>query len=202
MHTLALAAACIAIVATWPAIDRTQILELVIITGLTIASELTSFELPAKKLRVSASVLGITLAAVLVGGAPAAVLGILTISVGWLRSHESLRDFRFNLVTYAWFPLMSGLLFHGGWAHPIARHVPRPSEYLFVFATFLGACRNELRDGDRLLLRHLRPRSVAQGRPAPADPRAGAVRGGADAAWRFSRRLARRRWAWRCSRLC
>ncbi len=139
VHTLALAAACVAIVASWPPVNRTQVLELVIITGLTIASELTSFELPAKKLRVSASVLGITLAAVLVGGAPAALLGMLTISVGWLRSHESLRDFRFNLVTYAWFPLISGLLFHAV-AHPIREHVPlSPSEYLFVFATFLAA---------------------------------------------------------------
>jgi hypothetical protein len=52
------------------------------------------------------------LAAVLLGGGPAALFGVLAIAVGWLRSREPADVFRNNLATYAWFPLIAGLFFH------------------------------------------------------------------------------------------
>ncbi len=53
-----------------------------------IVSDLTHVEVGSSRLKVSGSFLGIVLAAVLMGGGPAAVVGVLTIAVGWLRSRE------------------------------------------------------------------------------------------------------------------
>ncbi len=86
------------------------------------------------------------LAAVLLGGPPAAIVGALTIGIGWFRSRERGDLFRNNLATFTWFPLLSGLLFH--WlAGPVGvnlKHVDAStsttrSYYLIVFATFMVA---------------------------------------------------------------
>jgi hypothetical protein len=52
------------------------------------------------------------LAAVLLGGGPAALIGVLTISLGWLRPREDTHYLLNNLATYARFPLLGGLFFH------------------------------------------------------------------------------------------
>jgi diguanylate cyclase (GGDEF)-like protein len=85
---------------------------LAIITGLSVTSELTYIEVPSARLRFSGSFLGLVLAAVLLGGGAAALVGVTTIAVGWLRSKEAPHHFRNNLVMFAWFPLISGLVFH------------------------------------------------------------------------------------------
>jgi diguanylate cyclase (GGDEF)-like protein len=92
--------------------DRWELGPLVTITVFAIASEFTGV-LASGGIMVSGSFLGIVLIAVLLGGAPAAALGVLTICVGWLRSRERFGYFLANLVNYAWFPLASGLVFHG-----------------------------------------------------------------------------------------
>jgi hypothetical protein len=74
------------------------------------------------------------LAAVLLGGGSAALIGVLTISRGWLRSREDTHYLLNNLATYAWFPLLGGLFFyataraaHAG-PHAVHDHLrPRPS---------------------------------------------------------------------------
>ena len=48
---------------------------------------------------------------VFLGGTPAAVIGVVTITVGWLRWRDNRHDLLINLVTYAWFPLVGGLAF-------------------------------------------------------------------------------------------
>jgi len=89
-----------------------QVSTLAVITGLSVTSELTYIEVPSARLRFSGSFLGLVLAAVLLGGGAAALVGVTTIAVGWLRSKEAPHHFRNNLVMFAWFPLISGILFH------------------------------------------------------------------------------------------
>jgi diguanylate cyclase (GGDEF)-like protein len=111
---------------------------------LAVISDVTAAPLPSGLMVISGSFLGITLAAVLLGGPPAAIVGACTIGLGWFRWRERGDSFRNNLVTYAWFPLLSGLLFH--WvatsAH-IIRHdhgfAHNPYYYLLVFGTFMLA---------------------------------------------------------------
>ena len=111
---------------------------LAVIAALTVISDLTYVETGSTKLRVSGSFLGLVLAAVLLGGAPAALLGMLTIAVGWIRSREAGHYLRNNLVAYAVFPLVGGLLFQ--FAVRIADVSPNAlGYYLFVFAAFVAS---------------------------------------------------------------
>ena len=61
--------------------------------------------------KISGSLLALILAMVFMGGTPAAVIGLVTISVGWVRWRDKFTDLLINLVTYAWFPLIGGLAF-------------------------------------------------------------------------------------------
>ncbi|HLH64667.1 MAG TPA: EAL domain-containing protein [Solirubrobacteraceae bacterium] len=105
------------------------------IATFTLACEWATIEV-GPKLRVSGSFLGIVLAVVTLGGAPASLLGVLTIAGGWLRSREAPHYLRNNLAVFAWFPLLCGLAFHAADAALGAS----PSDagfYLLVFATFV-----------------------------------------------------------------
>lgn len=64
------------------------------------------------RIRVSGSFLALVLAMVFLGGPPAALIGAVTILVGRLRFRETGPEFLNNLVTYASFPLVGGLVFH------------------------------------------------------------------------------------------
>jgi diguanylate cyclase (GGDEF)-like protein len=102
-----------------------------------VLSDLTNVEITAK-LRVSGSFLGLMLAAVLLGGGPAALVGVLTVAVGGLRSREAPHYLRNNLATYAWFPLCTGLFFHS--LANAARIGPHSAGYyLLVFVAFAFA---------------------------------------------------------------
>jgi diguanylate cyclase (GGDEF)-like protein len=121
-------------------------IDLAILSGLAVISDLTAVALPSGMMNVSGSFLGITLAAVLLGGAPGAIVGALTICIGWLRWRERADLFRNNLMTFMWFPLLSGLLFnyvanHTGVVVHHHHHADtfRASYYLLVFATFMVA---------------------------------------------------------------
>jgi diguanylate cyclase (GGDEF)-like protein len=115
--------------------EHWRIGSLITIAVFALASELTSVQ-TAGRMYVSGSFLGIVLAAVTLGGGPAALLGALTISVGWLRSRESAVLFRNNLVNYTWFPLITGLTFHV-WVTAAGVGPRMLTFYLFVFAAFL-----------------------------------------------------------------
>jgi putative nucleotidyltransferase with HDIG domain len=63
------------------------------------------------RLLMSGSFLAFVLAMVLLGGTPAALIGVGTIVVGHLRFGERRDLFLNNLVAYAWFPLIGGTAF-------------------------------------------------------------------------------------------
>ena len=65
------------------------------------------------RMAISGSFLGIILAAVLLGGAPAAALGALTILFDVLRSRDRWVSIVNTLPNYVWFPLVAGLAFSG-----------------------------------------------------------------------------------------
>ncbi len=118
-------------------LDRWRPWQLLVISVFAVASDLTAVE-TSSKLKMSGSFLGIVLAAVLLGGGPAVIVGLLTIAVGWLRWREAPHYLLINLTNYAWFPLLTGLFFHAAivrtdldW-HAVAY-------YLIVFAAFLLA---------------------------------------------------------------
>ncbi|HEX6154315.1 MAG TPA: HD-GYP domain-containing protein [Solirubrobacterales bacterium] len=73
-------------------------------------SDLTAITTNAQ-LKISGSFLALVLAMVFLGGPPAALVGVLTILVGWLRWRDEPHDLLNNLVTYATFPLLGGLAF-------------------------------------------------------------------------------------------
>ncbi|MFL5824156.1 MAG: diguanylate cyclase domain-containing protein, partial [Solirubrobacteraceae bacterium] len=126
--------AAVAVIAATAGNYRWTAAPLVVIAAMAVISDLTCVEV-SSKLKLSGSFLGIILAAVLLGGGPAALIGILTISLGWFRWRESRHYLLNNLVTFAWFPLISGLFFH---AAVSALHTGpgAGAYYLLVFAAF------------------------------------------------------------------
>src|SRR5436190_802070 len=99
-----------ALVAVAPA-QRWDGAVLVTLMVFAVVSDLTGVETGSSKLRVSGSFLALVLAIVLLGGAPAATVGIAVIAIGWLRWREAPHYLRNNLVTYALFPLVAGIAF-------------------------------------------------------------------------------------------
>ena len=137
LHGFALLAGATLIIVTAGS-ERWTLAPLVVIAILTVISDLTSVEAPSAKLKLSGSFLGIMLAAVLLGAGPAAVVGVLSIAIGWLRSREAPHYLRNNLTTFLWFPLIAGAFFHGAVA---LTHVgpDDAAYYLLVFAAFVVA---------------------------------------------------------------
>ena len=82
-----------------------------LLTGFAVASDLMAASIRSSKLKVSGSFLAIVVAMVLLGGAPAALVGVLTIFAGWLKWREKPHYLLANLASYASFPLVCGLLF-------------------------------------------------------------------------------------------
>jgi len=82
-----------------------------ILLGFSIFSDLTATS-TGDKIRISGSFLALVLSMVFLGGAPAALIGVITIGVGWLRWREETHYFIANLLNYAVFPLVGGVVFH------------------------------------------------------------------------------------------
>ncbi len=78
----------------------------------SVLGDLTALDTPTHRVKLSSSFLAIVAGAVVLGAAPAAVIGVVTILAGWLRSRYAGTDLLINLVTYAWFPLAAGIVFH------------------------------------------------------------------------------------------
>jgi putative nucleotidyltransferase with HDIG domain len=83
-----------------------------VLLAVAIIGDLTALDTPTSRVKLSSSFLAIVVAAVLLGESAAAVIGVLTILIGWARAQYSPTDLLINLVTYAWFPLIAGGLFH------------------------------------------------------------------------------------------
>ena len=105
-----------------------------ILLGFSIFSDLTAIE-TEKHLKISGSFLALVLAMVFLGGAPAAVIGVISILVGWLRWRDKPHDLLNNLATYATFPMLCGIAFKEGVAE-LGLTLADPLFYLCVFALF------------------------------------------------------------------
>lgn len=113
-----------------------SLLGLLLLLG--ILSDLSGSNLEDREVKISGSFLTLVLAMVLLGGAPAAIVGVAIILVGWLRWREPLVHLGGNIAIYAWFPLVGGMLFRelrDLWSLSPA-DVPF---YLLVFLVFMAA---------------------------------------------------------------
>jgi putative nucleotidyltransferase with HDIG domain len=82
-----------------------------ILLATSVIGDLTAVHTPASRMSISSSFLTIVTATVFLGEAPAAAIGVATIGAGWLRFRYAPTTLLINLVTYAWFPLLSGIAF-------------------------------------------------------------------------------------------
>jgi len=82
-----------------------------ILLGFSVFSDLTAIS-TTSKVKISGSFLALVLAMIFLGGTPAAVIGVLSILAGWLRWRDAGHYLLNNVLTYATFPLISGIAFH------------------------------------------------------------------------------------------
>lgn len=108
-----------------------------ILLGFSVFSDLTAIS-TTSKVKISGSFLALVLAMVFLGGAPAALIGVLTILAGWLRWRDEGHYLLNNLLTYATFPLVSGFAFH---EIVVSSQISQDdaSFYALIFAVFLVA---------------------------------------------------------------
>jgi putative nucleotidyltransferase with HDIG domain len=78
---------------------------------LGVADVSEAFRLEGRNLNISATFLSVVLAMTLLGPAPAAVLGVTTILINALKLRAPLRATLANVSTFAFFPLLGGLMF-------------------------------------------------------------------------------------------
>jgi putative nucleotidyltransferase with HDIG domain len=109
-----------------------------ILLGFSVFSDITAIETESR-LKISGSFLALVLAMVLLGGAPAALIGVAGIAAGWLfRFREPKHDLLVNLLTYVSFPLVVGVAFRETVAHSQIT-TAEPAYYVLVFSAFLLA---------------------------------------------------------------
>jgi putative nucleotidyltransferase with HDIG domain len=135
-----LAALCAAVatgVALGPDADWDLPLLAVLLT-LAVVSDLRAVEITAHRVKASGSFLAIVAAVAILGATPGAVIGILTILASWIQSRYSREDLLINLVTYAWFPLITGAAFHAS-VDTLNLDNEAASFYLLVFGLFVAA---------------------------------------------------------------
>jgi diguanylate cyclase (GGDEF)-like protein len=143
VHCVGLAGAAALFVLTTSS-DSWNIGPLMAIAILAVASDLTGVMVGATKVVISGTLLGLMLAAVLLGPGPAAAIGALTIGIGWFRWREALGSFVNNVVAYMWFPLVSGVFFHAA-SHLLKVRSNDVTYYFLVLPTFaIGLCVNQI----------------------------------------------------------
>jgi putative nucleotidyltransferase with HDIG domain len=108
-----------------------------------VASDLWAIDTSANptekhRLLMSGSFIALVIAMVLLGGTPAALIGVATIVIGHLRFGERRDLFVNNLVAYAWFPLLGGLLFDV-LRDAVGAATDEPSYYALVAVVFVVA---------------------------------------------------------------
>jgi putative nucleotidyltransferase with HDIG domain len=108
-----------------------------ILLGFSVFSDLTAIT-TTSKVKISGSFLALVLAMVFLGGTPAAVIGVMTMLCGWLRWRDEWHYLLNNLLTYATFPLVTGIAFHEIVVNNGISDRD-PSFYALVFAVFLLA---------------------------------------------------------------
>jgi diguanylate cyclase (GGDEF)-like protein len=136
LELAALGAAAGAVALTWRTNHWSWGLFAVLVV-FAVTSDVTAVSVGGKT-RVSGSFLCLVLAAVVMGGGPASILGVVVIVAGWPSHRERLDEFIANLANYAVFPFVAGTLFRL-LAH--AAHI-KPGNigyFLLVFVSFVGA---------------------------------------------------------------
>ncbi len=81
-----------------------------VLLAFSIFSDLTAVSTESK-VKVSGSFLALVVAMVFLGGTPAALIGVITILIGWFRWRDEPHYLVNNVFTYALFPLVGGILF-------------------------------------------------------------------------------------------
>jgi putative nucleotidyltransferase with HDIG domain len=102
--------------------------------GLCVLSDLTAVDTSSRVL-ISGSFLSLVVAMVLLGGTPAALLGVATMFAGWLRWREDWGYLMNNVLTFALFPLVGGIAFHAV-VNQTGLTAADPAFYLLIFALF------------------------------------------------------------------
>ncbi len=102
--------------------------------ALCVFSDLTAVDTQSRVL-ISGSFLSLVVAMVLLGGTPAALLGVATMLAGWLRWREGWGYLLNNVLTFAFFPLLGGVLFHAV-VDETGLTASDPAFYLLIFALF------------------------------------------------------------------
>jgi putative nucleotidyltransferase with HDIG domain len=130
-----LALAGVAAVAVWWAPECNWDLGLLaVLLAFSVFSDLTAVRAESKLL-ISGSFLALVVAMVFLGGAPAALIGVITILAGWLRWRDEWHYLLNNIVTYAVFPLIGGILFKAV-VDAIGLTDSDPAFYICVFGLF------------------------------------------------------------------
>jgi putative nucleotidyltransferase with HDIG domain len=109
-----------------------------ILLATSVVGDLTAVDTPTSRVKISSSFLTIVTATVFLGATPAALIGVATIFAGWLRFRYAATILLINLVTFAWFPLLSGIAFHAS-LHEIGIAQTDSLFYLCVFGLFVIA---------------------------------------------------------------
>jgi putative nucleotidyltransferase with HDIG domain len=109
---------------------------LLMLLAIAIAGDITAVDTAASRVKMSSSFLAIVTAIVFLGEAPAALIGVGTILAGWCMARYPRQDLLINFVTYAWFPLITGIAFHTA-VTATETTSAEPLYYSLIFAFFL-----------------------------------------------------------------
>ncbi len=135
-HLAALAGAVVLAVTQARSADWELSLLAVLLT-LSVVSDVAAVDTKSQ-VKISGSFLSLVLAMVFLGGPPAALIGVVTMLVGWLRWHDRSHFLLNNVTAYAVFPLLTGL----GFFHLIEATGLSTSDgafYMLVFGVFVVA---------------------------------------------------------------
>jgi len=88
------------------------------------------------RLKVSASFVALIPAIAFLGGTPAAIIGAVSVLIGWFRYHDTSTDLLVNVLTFMTFPLAGGILFYEVTAAAGIASADA-SFYLLVFAVYV-----------------------------------------------------------------
>jgi diguanylate cyclase (GGDEF)-like protein len=109
-----------------------------VLGAFTVLSAITEVWSGAGRVRLSGGMIGLMVAAMLLGPGPAVLLGEATVLLSWLRTRAAGHVLRNNLAVFAWYPLLASLFFAA--AIRVTHLGPHePAYYLVVFFDFVLA---------------------------------------------------------------
>jgi diguanylate cyclase (GGDEF)-like protein len=109
-----------------------------LLLALATLSDIATVEVTESKLQLSGAFVALVVAMVLLGGAPAACIGISTVLLSWPFTREPPKVLWSNVVVYATFPLVGGVVFHAA-TSALGLTEGNPAFYLLVLGIYLFA---------------------------------------------------------------